>query len=183
MYRRSGNENNKKIIIKFLIIIFIIMNLTACGYDENHINGTYLSYDKKTMFVGDKEIIFIIQGDDIGASNYSIDGNKLTIGENKYNFNGKERKSLKIGSEIYTKISCPLSVRWKLVKWSSKLRIESASLGIIQWMILDPIFMTSINSAGFYSMIGSWIALIGVVIFICIIALIYYFVKEMKNNK
>ena len=175
-------KKTEKCFIMMVFIIIMAIGFTACGSDKQAIKGTYLSEDGNTMLVSDSEVIFIVQGDNITAVNYTINGDALIVGEDIYYFDGEEKESLTIGSEIYTKTSCPLPVRWKLVKWSSKYRIETASLGIIQWLILDPIFMAGANQVGHYSMWGSWLALTCVVLFIFIVSIVIYNIRKKKKK-
>ncbi|MBR2264932.1 MAG: hypothetical protein IJ917_11460 [Firmicutes bacterium] len=165
-----------------VLLVVMLLNLTACSKDQV-IRGTYQSEDKATLLVCDRQLLYIVEDEAIYVSDYMIDGDTLNVGGNVLKYDREDDSKITIGSETYTKTSCPLSVRWRLIKWASENRIKSAKLGIIQWAILDPIFMESTNSYGFYAMVGSWAALIGIVLVILILIIIFYNISQSKKKK
>ena len=54
---------------------------------------------------------------------------------------------------------------------------------MVQWMILDPIFMEGNNSVGIYSMIGSWMAFGSLLIVLFIAFVIVIRIKDEKSDK
>lgn len=171
---------SRKAALLVAIFIFLCVMLTGCGDDSAYIKGAYISSDNQTLLVCDKEIIFIIHDENIGATSYSIDGNFITVGGDTYNYDSGNSDELNIGGTVFRKTTCPLSVKWDLIKWSSAYRIKNSSLGIVQWAILDPIFMGSSNQIGHYSLIGSWIAF--VVIILVMGGAISLFMKAKKKR-
>ena len=52
-----------------MVLMFsMIVGLAVCGSNEQYIMGTYISDNEETMLVCDNEIIFIVQGDDVGQA-------------------------------------------------------------------------------------------------------------------
>ena len=165
-----------------VLLLVMLLSLTACSKDQV-IKGTYQSEDKEVLLICDRQLIYAVMDDQINVFDYKLEGDTLTVGGNVLSYDKSDDSQIKIGSETYTKTSCPLSVRWRLIKWASENRIKTAKLGIIQWAILDPIFMESTNSYGLYGMIGSWAAFIGIILVILIIIIIVWNIQQSKKNK
>lgn len=180
----STSKKTSKKMFLLVCLLTIIMALTGCGSDPNSLDGNYLSEDGKTRLVCDDTVIFLIQDEEINVSEYKLTGNTLTLGETNFQFSrASDGESIKIGSEVYEESSLPFSVRWDLIKWSSNYRIKHTKLGVIQWMILDPIFMSGVNSVGHYALVGSWMAFIGLIIFIIVLYFVISILRERASKK
>lgn len=165
-----------------MILAVVLFSLTGCSKNQV-IKGTYQSEDKEVLLICDSQLMYVVMDDEINVMDYKVEGNALTVGGNILSYDGSDDSQITIGNEIYTKTRCPLSVRWRLLKWASTNRIKTAKLGFIQWAILDPIFMESTNSYGLYSMIGSWAALICLFVLLIIVISIIYNIKQKSKKK
>ena len=169
-------------LVVAVLLVVMMLSLTACSKNQV-IKGTYQSADKEVLLICDSQLMYVVMDDEINVMKYTVEGNALTVGGNILNYDGSDDSQITIGSETYTKTRCPLSVRWRLLKWASSNRIKTAKLGIIQWAILDPIFMESTNSYGLYSMIGSWIAIVCLFILLIIVISIVYNIKQKTKKR
>ncbi len=175
-------KNKRARVLSVMLLAILVLSLTGCS-KKQIIKGAFRSQDQQTLLACDSQLIYVVEDDQISVIPYTLQDDMLIIGDTYLPYEGSDPDSITIGSETYTKTRFPLSLRWRLIKWASSHRIKDAKLGIIQWAILDPIFMEGSNSMGYYSMFGSWMALIGLVLGILIIYIIIWNIRRISKEK
>ena len=156
----------KRVFALLAIAVLLILTLSGCGDDP--LRGHYYADQDAGLALYFNDYVYILTEDDVAFSEYSITGDRITIGGSAAECSlSEDGKILTVDGEKFEKTGRPLSAYFRMVEACSQVYI--GQFGFLKWILL-PFYAWGRNSVAKMAISGAFLTYVAVFIVILIIA-------------